>query len=230
MNNLCFVSCISTEWQLGRRLINQIKYLFSEPEIIIIFDGTSNEEFESFCVINEVKIVKSDKLKLQKYGNFFVQRFFQVFLNFSEKPYLIRVEPDTYFFKAFNSVPDAEVAGNILQVTKERNLIQGGCVFFKRNAVKRIVNADLLSNSKYITNSEFSYQRYKPPYLNESELQSDIRLVAEDAVFSDIIWQLGIEVQEWNEVYCRVRQAELMDLPLGNYSAIHPVKSKLLCL
>lgn len=229
-SSICFVSCIAKEWELGRRLINQIKFLFASSEIIIIFDGTSNIEFEAFCDQLNVRVIKSKFLKLQSSGGAFAQRFFETYLNYSSALHLVRVEPDTYLNKTFE-LPNTDVAGNVLQITQRRKLIQGGCVSFKRKIVKQIVASQLLNNNKYKIDPLFGYKRYKFPYLNKGEQEFDIRLTAEDAVFSDIIWQLGIPVAEWKEICCRVRQAELPIVSeMKKYSVVHPVKNELLCL
>lgn len=219
----CFwFSIYKEDINLVKRLINQIKSLYPSAQIICVADGLNNLEAALICAICNVQFLSPKQhLHTQRFGGAWVERMFRTFLENSDASYLLRVEPDTLLQFCFKAVPKCDVTGNVLAIDDQRSYIHGGCVLFSREAVKKIVESGLLSDSKYAENVEFGYRKYQPPYLLEGEQPSWELHGAQDVIFSDVVARLKLHTENWNEIYSRVR--ETCPTP-EKYAAIHPVK------
>lgn len=218
---ICFFFGVYKEWDLAFRLSRQLKTIFPTEQILCVTDGTHNSEFAVFCEQQKITYFKGERLFRQASGGAWIKRMFDFFLLKSRADCLISLDPDSFINHAFKELPDADVAGNILSLLDQRQFIQGGCVFFKRAACETIIRSELLNDVKYTCNSLFAYRRYYLPYLVPGEQASSEWYIASDQIWSDVIWKLGLKVEEWNEVYSRVRTA--CPTP-EKYAVIHPVK------
>lgn len=220
-DSFCFWFAVYDDYLLAERLVNQLCKLYPDKEIICITDGTHNLEFENLCQVYQVKYIRSNHLHSREHGGLWLQRMFETYLGFSESDRLIRVEPDTFFRRRFESIPDSDVAGNLLTLPNGKLLIQGGCMMFSRYAAKAILDSGLLEDPRY-TQVEYCYQRYQPPYLMPEESSSNKWLTAVDVIATDICLRLKLNITDWDDIYCRVREA--CPTP-DRYAAIHPIKS-----
>lgn len=221
MLNVCFWFGVYQEYNLAKRLITSLRSFYPKQQIICIADGSYNLNYATFCNRFEVIYLTEDRIKLQHYGGAWVERMFQSFLDRSSAEIMLRLEPDSFINYGFTTIPKTDVLGNILNTFDGRQYIHGGCIAFSRNAIKKILNSKLLKENKYKTELQFAYQRYKFPYLLCGEKNNEEWIIAEDLIWSDVIWQLGLNVTEWHEVYSRVRES--CPEP-KKYAVIHPVK------
>lgn len=217
MHKVCFWFGLYNEVELANRLVTQLQTYYDNPEIICVLDGTDIKPLAA----SKITCIQGERLHLAEFGAAWVKRMFETFLDFSGASAMVRLEPDTYINQAFKNIPSCDIGGNILSLTNKLQYVHGGCVYFKREAVEKILESRLLDNLKYKT-SEFSYKRFKAPYLLPFEKESTEEHIAEDIIFSDVIQQLKLQISNWQEVWSRIRE----DCPNPeNYTVVHPVKS-----
>lgn len=219
MFDFCFWFGIYNEFELAKRLVSQIQYHYSDIQVICVADG-----LDASFLNSNTTYIQGERLHLQEFGGAWVKRMFLSFLEHSSAKAMIRVEPDTWINRKFNQLPGREVAGNIL-VANDKNYVHGGCAYFTREAIEKICTSNLLDNSKYITDSQFSYNRFQFPYLFGDEQPNNEVHIAEDIIYSDVVQQLNLNVEQWDGVWSTVR--DKCSNP-QNYAVVHPVKS--LCL
>lgn len=220
MSDICFFFGIYQEYELAKRLVDQLRKFYLDSEIICLADGSYDQDFAQLAISASVQYVQGTRLKLQQFGTAWIARNFQAILALSSAPNVIFLDPDSFILRPFAYLPESEVAGNLIPLPNGSLLLQGGCVFFKRSAIEKVIASQLLADPKY-NHPSFGYLRYQLPYLQKNEQPDSAWLISEDLVNTDIINRLGLSIQEWSDVFCRLR--ELCPDP-EFYAVLHPVK------
>lgn len=222
-NEICFFFGVYTEFDLAERLAYQIRMYYPRSPAYCIFDGTSNRRLEAILSKLEIQYFHGERLHLQEYGGEWTERMFGTYAWAlpTNSNWLCRLEPDSYMRRPFLNLPTADIGGNIISLGAGQNYIQGGCTFYSRQAVVTILDSRMLQSPRFC-NPEFTYARYSNPYLYPGEIESTERLSSTDAISSTVIRELKLSVEEWSEVYCRLR--EKCPNP-ERYAVVHPVKN-----
>lgn len=223
MESLCFIFNVYRDEEQAKNLVQQLKSTFPNAEIIGLLDGKPSGDIAPYLEPLQVEYIQGKRLKPQFNGGAWLERIFKIYLEESSADYLVKIEPDSTVFRPFNTIPDTEIAGTLIQIADGRELVHGGCVLFKREAAEKIVRSRLLENPKYKFDRRFGYRRYEPPYLQEGEVRSSEWIISGDAVLADIIQELNISVENWTEVSCGVHPREMAS---DKWAVFHPKKFK----
>lgn len=217
MSNLAFGFGIYQEWHLATRLVHQLKKHHPTASAIAIADGTDNSRFRSLCQKVDVTYIKDRRLKLPQYGGSWTLRLFEAFLTLSDADILIKLDPDTMLWRGFSFYPDSDWFGTISPAYRHP-FARGGCVGFKRHAVERIVNSEILLNPVF-TKPRYSYDRYGK-HKHSHECHSTERLSLQDWILADVGYYLDLSLEPWSEVDIQFRDTpDNGDL---RYAATHP--------
>lgn len=223
--SVAFVFNVYKEFDLCKRLINQIKTFFPSSDVFCIMDGVVNYELQNVCLENKITYVQGERLFKQKSGIYWIKRMFWHYLFNSNADYLIKVDPDTYLLKHFETIPNFDIAGSIYKVDNEIKFIHGGCTLYSRKACNNIFNSDLIYNEKYTKSREYSYFRFNYPYKKENEERELDKFICEDRIIGDLAPKLNLSLGEWNEVDSDMHEKKPQNYLNSNYFAIHAVKT-----
>lgn len=215
-----FCATVYNEFDLAKRLLNQIRSFYPKNEIIFITDGTYNEEFNQLCIEKNVKYFKGEHLFSREFRYQWLERILKTYLSESQNPYLIKIDTDCILTRKFQYFPNVDMAGSLIKDSIS-SFIQGGCRFQTRKSCEKVLESKLLEDPKYIKESIYGYKRFSAPYRMPWEKENDKVMIAEDRVISDIYERLNMLFFNWDEVYSRgwgkCPNPE-------KYAAIHPVK------
>lgn len=221
MESLCFIFNVYQDEDRAKILTQQLKSTFPNAEIIGLLDGKPSGDIASYLEASLVRQINGLRLKPQVNGGAWLERIFKVYLEESRADHLVKIEPDSTVFRAFANISDTDIAGTLIQIVDGRELVHGGCVAIKREAVEKIVRSRLLENPKYKFDRRFGYRRYEPPYLQVGEVRSNEWIISGDAVLADLIQELNLSVQNWAEVSCGVYPREIAS---DKWAVFHPKK------
>ena len=214
---------------LAKFRLKELNSLYAENEIdiVVISDGVIDENFAEFCKgIHSLHYEVGDRRKLSiEFGGAWVERFMARCLELSDFDILLKIDPDTKFFRRFNYFPNEDYFGNRRKskYASEYDHIQGGCKGFKREAVERILESGLLQDEFYKGNMKFAYNRFSQIYIRPGEEPEDSLLMVEDALIWDVVKRIGGTIGEWDEVNCHTPTFVPDNLMDGDYAAIHPI-------
>lgn len=216
-----FVFCFyQHDVSLAIRLTRQIRKFYRTADIIAIADGTDSPEFAA--VADELKIhhLIGERLKTPDRGGAWLRRLFQAALNYSSAQRIVKIEPDTFLHRAFLHWPDAPVAGT-LQPDPDVPFVRGGCVYFNRSVLPRLIEA--LGNPKFVKDrSSYQYKRFKHyRWPNEPEVNEWVTCC--DRILWQAMLDCGVKGAGWSEICCNFRSQ-----PPNNaeklFAATHPVR------
>jgi hypothetical protein len=188
---------------LCARLISDIRIHYPTADVVGVTDGAiaDGELFKRFCDRNGVVLVETEtRLKLPKYGGLWLQRLFEEALIRTRSEILIRTEGDTRLHRAFDYFPEADIGGTLSHQIPR--FPRGGCVFWRREALEKIVQSGLLGDPKY---KDFcSYSRYGK-WRHEGEKEDWTPILCSDQIIGDVIARLGLRLTAWDEVNIQFR-------------------------
>jgi hypothetical protein len=177
----------------AKACITALRQIYRSEPVISISDGVDDADYEKFCRNSGVEYHFGNRLKLQKFGGLWIERYFRHFLKTRESR-LIKVDPDTAVNRA-TSLLDAPV----FSAFRGDRILAGPAIGFSRDTVQKVVDSALLHDPKY-TASKYAYHRFIPPLLKPGEEQSFDAIALQDEIITDVVARLGIEPIEWSAV------------------------------
>lgn len=225
--SFCFFMHTYRDESLAVARLQELRAIYANEEIICCSDGIHSSGLASLCGSLNAHYFAGQRLKLARFGGLWVYRMLVLFLLNSSADYLIKIDPDSKFFRAFRSFPDADLFGTYRN-DKSFTHINGGCLGISRRACKEIVESDHLNEQIY-TSPTFSYQRFQPPYLFQGEEQSTELLIGSDLIISHVALRLKLRIDNWDDVYSSPFQDGLthgLDWFKERYAVVHPYKFK----
>lgn len=210
MQDISFVFCIHKEFELGKRLVEQLNYFYPAQKIVCIADGYWNEKSNYFidvCHFYKIEYFQGKELKSND-GKQWLKRLFKIAIERLDTKWIIKLDPDTYILRKFKSIPECDIAGNIIYFGNQV-MMNGGCRAYKRKTIKSILQSALLDENIY-QEERFKYRR-----------TLENKIYSEDAILMDLIIKLGLYIKEWEEVNCYFNSSHHRK---NDYAAIHPVK------
>lgn len=197
------------ESRLASRLISQLYRFYPEADKICIHDG-SFDPLPGVINVGKSQLKKTDTIGL------FIKRNFTVCLNNSEASTFIQIDPDSYIWKPFDAIPEADWFGDCEAQKREHfgdiNVVMGYCAGFSRNAMKQVLSSGLLQDP--ILQQSPCYRPRRYPY----------GVCSEDVPLGWVMTQLKIESVKWNEVN-EMRGTINKQRPPYRYAVTHPVKA-----
>jgi len=214
--DLAFIFHVYHDQQLGKRLIYQLRRHYPDRPIICISDGVEDAEFTEFAERYGVKYIQGDRLKTRRLGGQWADRMFRTFLEESPAAHLIKLDPDSFVLRPFDYLPVQDVFGTLNPEVPM--LVRGGCVGYRRSAVEKIVNSELLHDPKYHDSRLYSYRRFSQ-FRHEHEPENRQFVSCVDRILADITKQLDLSVGVWEEVNVLFRGLPSMK----QCAVVHPV-------
>lgn len=221
MSNFAFAFVVYDEFGLATRLVNQIRSFYPTIDVLCITDGTDNLEFARLCQEKNVKYEVGERVYFQKFGGNWLERLLRCFLNNSNADSLIKLDPDIIINRTFTYFPESNIAGTFIEDTINGNFVRGACRFSTKDSCIKILDSNLLHDSKYKIQSLYGHKRFAPPYWSVGEESSNDVMISEERVFCDVATRLNLSINNWDEVCCK-----RWELPSNfqDYAVIHPVK------
>jgi len=196
------------DWFLAVWTINRL-LAFTNEQILVRSDGDYDNKLASNLLQRErVLLVRGDKrLKAAGNGGLYTHTWLSLLLRFSLDSYLIKIDPDTGINHTPTLPAEFDVACNFMN-----GALRGGAVAFTRQAVQIIVASRFLLDEKY-----------QP--LRWCYRWRDLEWIpCEDAILYDVIQRLGLNLVDWDDIYCR-HSEEAFNPPcsINSYSFYHPI-------
>lgn len=231
MINAAFFIAVYRDQPLATSLIESLARVYPESRRLICSDGDRRLDFERFCVIHGCDYLDGERLKLSRFGGQWLVRMLNFYLSVCNADYLIKLDPDSRLIRPFSAIPEAQIFGRLAS-NGVKEYVQGGAIGIRRDAATEILQSELLLMPKY-RRTEYSYRRYREPYLQEGETASNERLIAADVILSDVAECLNLQIADWAEIASFPTQQELIQLiePLPaqevarRFALLHPLKT-----
>lgn len=222
--NSCFLFHVYNEIEPAKIIANSLRSFYSNNDIICIFDGLKDSQLKTDLEALGVKVIEGSRLKPQKNGAEWITRFFQVFLQNSNAPSLIKIDVDSLVLRRFNSYPAAKtsMAGSFYDFDDLR-VLDGGCYWIARPTVNQILASRLLEDSRFTNLKTFGYQRFSAKLTGSSVGASDEWILAEDKVIGAIANLLCFKQEEWSEISSSQYPIEQAS---NKWAVFHPLKYK----
>lgn len=205
------------EWELATSLIPRLIKLTNEC-ILVRTDGTWSDKFSSFyssfIVEHPHRILTirgKERLKVKGKGGALCHQVLNSFFFTNLQPYLIKIDPDT----GINHAPTVPTEFDVASNYSSQGYLLGGAIAFSRSAIQAIVESSLLLDEKY-KSLRWCYRWRDREWIP-----------CEDAILYDVIQRLGLNLVDWEDVYCcHSQQPFNPPRPLEHYSLYHPVRRK----
>jgi hypothetical protein len=184
MPSFCFLTHIHDLKSFKLVQQNAIGWHYYNPQaqLIVISDGYNDAQLDTFNTdfFDFLCYYQSVKIKEPLYFAW-LRRAFNVFLEYSNSDYMIRLDPDTVCHRPIETFPKADMFGT--KYAGKLPHIQGGCIGFSRKLATEFI-------TKSIKESNVR------PVDNQNEHYSDL-------VLYDIVKnQLDLPIANWKEVRC----------------------------
>jgi hypothetical protein len=191
------------------RLLSEIRTHYPHAPIAVLEDGS--QRAMAISGKHGASYDWQPRAKLAIQGRLWIVNLLQIGMTLNVE-HCIKIEPDTRIHRPFAYLPDAQIAG-----TLTNGMIEGGCVYFKRNAIAQILRSQKLWDEKYRTG--YAYKRYSQ-FRHNHELYNDSEeILLADSIINEVVRELKMDVQNWDEVRIRFRES----VPdHHNFAATHP--------
>lgn len=213
-----FVFTFFDDIVLAQRLIRQLRQFYPTADILAIADGVRPAAFAAYAQINAVQYLEGERLKPRASGGQWTHRYLELFLAQSSADVLIKLDPDSFVYRAFEAFPastKADLFGNLKTNHLQQVQVRGGCVGYQRTAVQRLVSSKLLLEDQYRNASKYTYRR----------LPADPLLTLQDAIVADVAQRLGLALAEWADVAIVSGNETPVDNAALTYAVTHPHKT-----
>jgi hypothetical protein len=143
---------------------------------------------------------------------------------------MIKVDPDSYLYRRFEHLPEANWFGGRFSATTEvlgtHDCLAGGCWGISAAALGKLSGSNLLLD-KILEDTELAYPRYSNVAFNkpgDTGRERDL-IMREDVEVGWAMSQLGYVSVEWDEVYLVQNGWTYQDTQPYKYAVTHPVVS-----
>lgn len=211
--DLCFVlHCCDRDLAKAKHMADRIRLLHREAILISIGDGLAPPDGDL--------TVPGKRLKLSKNGAAWSKRWMELAYQ-SDCDRVIRIDPDTWLWRRFNSFPDCDIGGTVVANPRSRvHYVRGACVCFKRSAIGAILDSKLLDDPIYGIDPMFGYYRYGM-FAFPGEVMNSEFLYTEDPTVAHIAAKLRLSLGHWDEVCIGFRETPPPNNDL-RLAATHP--------
>jgi hypothetical protein len=202
-SELCFLVTLYKEIELCKWTISNIREHHKDSHIICISDGVEHSSMPSFSIDMSIIYEELPHLKTLETGGLWVDRYINYYLSHSDKPYLIKLDPDTGVHRPINHLCSSDIFG-----TFNNNYLDTNSCCFTRHAATIITSSNYLSDDRYNIDNEYIYRdKYKR------------RKPSTDRAIRHVIDRLGLSLTRWSEVRSTQGYSPNLDL---TYALTHP--------
>lgn len=206
------------EWCLER-----LRVIYPASRVVLIADG-DGEDYTNVARAFGADLIVGEHLHALATCHLYVTRVIEA-LAAGGKPYCFKIDPDTAVWRRFHSLPAHSCIFGTLETITEGRLaevegapnVQGGCIGLTNDAVRAILEADILNKDTCVRDALSTWARCE-----------DMRRAVERKQFCDdyvLSWaadSLGIPLVSHPEIRSRWRR-EVVD-PSRDHAVTHPHK------
>ncbi len=215
-NDFCTVVVVAEEGakQLEFFLQNYRK-CYPKTPLHVISDGVNDPDYPKLCKKYNADYTLGRYYKRIECGGLWWKRTIEIGLKYGKK-WILKVDPDTKFWRPFKSSPKYPVSGTHNNIGNPHEYIQGGCQAIRKDAAKKILDSGILASDELTKHWNFCPdKKFLNSWLPTGYFTTDFSLVY-------VLRKLGIEFGNWTDVGCQWRVAPPnFD---GTYAVTHPHK------
>ena len=199
--------------------LQQLRKVYPKSHIIIRSDGDPDQSIPVIARQYNGKYAYGERLMIIQKGGEIVHEMFRHFL-VNPTPYLFKIDPDTRVSRPFKALPDELCVFGTVQHQADLFSIQGGCIGFTLDAVKKLYASNLFMDTELA--------QCPPPWcINEALLRRPMQLG-----LTSIDWTLGWVCKKTNIklVNCPEIMSKWLYTPKNEglrYAVTHPHKLSL---
>ena len=193
------------EGDLTLDTVKSLKSLYN-PFIFVRSDGVYNDKIAQ---ISNIKYMTDARRKTYNSGGLLTHRYLTLCLSLNPD-LIIKIDPDTFPQKTLNikNLPNDKITCN----KTYKNIIKGGFIGYPKKIAEKIINSELLLDSKF-KNEKYNYLCRS---INEN-------ISSQDLILSEVIQTLGIPTEQSNEIKIEGKYVNLTHF--HSVSFLHPVRS-----
>jgi hypothetical protein len=215
-----FVLHTYKDQERAKKRITSLRTLYPSSPVIAIADGVDDADYAAFCKDNKVQYTLGDRLKLPEFSGKWTERWMRAYLDQTDAPLVIKLDPDTGVFKALASFPGADVFGKYSYLTNSDLEMLGGCVGFTRRAVEKILDTKMLGQYRFSL-AGYTYPRFAPNRLLPGEGPEERQFISvQDRIVSYIVKHLKLSLADWPQV--AVECGGRPSLAPADFAFVHP--------
>jgi hypothetical protein len=181
----------------AKECIAALRSFYDDDPILSIADGTKDIDYSSFCLDTDVRYYEGARLKLQKFGGLWTERYLEEFIDSGER-FVVKLDPDTEVLRKVEKFPDAEVFCQFKR-THAGTSLAGAAIGWSRAAAEKVLQSKLLRDGEY-TKNIYAYHRFTPPMLKPGEELEHNPIALQDEILTDVCKRLALRVKQWPDV------------------------------
>jgi hypothetical protein len=214
---LTFFAQIYQNYDATAECLGDLRRHYPASRVILRSDGDSDPRFPALAKHNDADFRRESRLFGIENGGAAIERMLVLFL---EKPtrYLFKIDPDTVIHRRFRYLPVRSGLFGTLQTVPETPSIQGGCMGFTRDAAERILQSEMLRDSRLREPAKFIND--SPYFVRMTDRANRCGLASFDWIVPWVASELGIPIYPFDEVNSGWRQAP--QNPNRCYAVTHP--------
>ncbi len=215
-DNFCTVVVVAEEGAKQLEFFLQgYRKCYPNAPLHVISDGVADPEYHKLCKKYKCDYTLGRYYKRIECGGLWWKRTLEIGLKYGKK-WILKVDPDTKFWRPFKAEPKFPVAGTHNNIGNPHEYIQGGCQAIRKDTARKILDSGVLASDELAKHWNFCPdKKFLNSWLPTGYFTTDFSLVY-------ILRKLGIEFGDWSDVGCQWRVAPPnFD---GTYAVTHPHK------
>ncbi|MCK5359196.1 MAG: hypothetical protein KAJ95_01145, partial [Gammaproteobacteria bacterium] len=147
--DLTFLMGMYRDRERAMGALSRVRKHYPDASVIVRSDGDYDPMNHELAELFDVEYFAEERLYPIEHGGAMVARTLQLFL---DKPtrYLVKIDTDTAVNRRFHSLPEINGIYGRIQTNKEGLYpsVQGGCIIFSHEAVRKIIDSDILQDPR----------------------------------------------------------------------------------
>ncbi len=202
---LCFYFCIYHDDQYALRLAKQLNHYYPTSQKIAIYDGLGDKVIKGQLKDFNVTVHNGARFKRKGMGMLHIQRNLHVLLENSNPDTFINMDPDSFMWRKFNNLPNADWFGQIQNLKvgnfTATNRIQGthgACYGCSKTLAEALYSSKIFLDKKTFSHPGLMYRRYGNKFKKHGDkYHSNEWIPREDPSFAYAAQQLGYSPVKW---------------------------------
>jgi predicted GH43/DUF377 family glycosyl hydrolase len=197
--------------------LTHLRAAHPESELLVITDGRASSDLGDLIRRFSGRYVPGDHLRSLQSGALWWERFFYEALK-HPVDYILKVDPDTRFWRRLSSIPQADFFGTVRGEGSENEHVQAGCMGFSRCFAERVLKCGVARDPVYRSRQTWTLGKRSEAWI-QAKGDSYLSL---DCTVLHFAKMLGVTWQNWTEVQSCSRATP--QNPELKYAVTHPHK------
>jgi hypothetical protein len=215
--DLTFFALLYKNYERTAECLTDLRKHYPRSRVILRSDGDPDPRFPILAQRHNADFRGESRLFNIENGGAVIERMLEIFF---EKPtrYLFKIDPDTVIHRRFRRLPVLSGLFGTLQCEQETPSVQGGCMGFTRDAAERILQSQMLRDSRLREPAKFIAD--SPYFYRMAHRAERCGLASFDWMVPWIASELGIAMYSFDEVNSGWRHPP--PNPNQRYAVTHP--------